>query len=293
MTVSFVQQTEGVRPTSIGNQQVVQKDLSYLDSAASAIDTTLQGVDIVRTAKGEGIAKEAIAEAQGGVDKLQAESEEITELEDLGAKLTVDEVARKSALLKKGVARGKITREAAELMVSNEVSKAIQSNGLIASKVREAASGMLGFNPESRAVQQFFGAFEPAGTKTKISKFEQEVQQVAAATGKPAHEVRAKKARLIELREANEHADLELAAGLKETDQFIAEKVFTNAATTAEDFIGRVLDSGEDVNALDLKSLLQKDKIGTTNALLANITAKKGTITANTATTQRKCSRVK
>lgn len=181
--VSFVQQTEGVRPTDIGNQRIVQEDLSYINSIGKAVDTAIQGADIVGTAIGKQKAKDIVAEAQQTVDTEVKEAEELAKIQSLGDEAGPAEIARKTALLEKGVARGRISRENARLRVADLVSKGIEENPIFASKIRQSASNLLGFNPESEAVRQFFGAFQPASTATQMSADEKNAQFLSSNSG--------------------------------------------------------------------------------------------------------------
>lgn len=179
---TFVQQVEGVQPTDIGNQQIVKKDLSYLNTAAKAVDQTIQGADVVGTAIGKQRATDLVSEAQQTVDAERAEAEEFAKLEALGNDAGAKEVARKTALLEKGVAQGRITRENARLRVADLVTKGIEESPLLANKIRESATRLLGFNPQSEAAQQFFGSFQPSGTQEKMGTREKQAQFISANT---------------------------------------------------------------------------------------------------------------
>lgn len=181
--VSFVQQVEGVRDTGIGNQQIVQGDLSWTNTLARGVSNVIEGVDEFGTRLGEQKATDLVSKAQKQVDLEVKEAEELAKINALGDDAGAQDVARKAALLEKGVAQGRISRENARLRVADLVTKGIEESPFFADKIRRSASRLLGFDPQSEAVQQFFGAFEPAGARETVSATEKRAQFLSQNTG--------------------------------------------------------------------------------------------------------------
>ena len=222
---SFVQQTEGVAPSGIGNQQIVQKDSSYLSTAARAVDSVFQGINTVGEAVGNQRAAEITGEALAEVERERRESEEFTYIASLGDTANAQQVARKAALLEKGVAQGKITRENARLRVTDLVTKGIEESPLFASQIRKSAERLLGFSLESEATRQFFGSFEPTGagetTKSATEKRAEFLSQNTDLSLPAARQLIAQQD-MLELQKTI-RAD-KLAVGDMTADQALAER---------------------------------------------------------------------
>lgn len=280
MSLSFVQQVEGARPTDIGHQQIVQKDLSYLNTAIGAVDTAIEGAGIVRESVGKQKAKDIVQEAQMQVDQEVAESEELAKITSLGSKAGLEDLLKKTKLLEKGVAQGKITRENARLRVANLVTKGIEENPFTADIIRQSATEMLGFNPQSEAVRQFFGAFEPAGTTSPSSKLEKDAAAISLATGKTINESKKLLGRRLALQAKADIDKLEYEAGVKTTSDYIANTLSATSAGASERFQTSLLaikKSGGDISKDAMKAQVLSDKLSVKNAILTEVRKNKGT----------------
>jgi len=282
MAETFVQKVEGQGQTSIGNQQTVTRDRSYINTAVNAVDSVLTGVDIGRTAVGKSIAKDAVQQAQLEIDSTLRDQEDLAALQTIGDDPSVSELARKAALVAKGVEKGTMNRGAAELLMANEVKSRIQSNPLFADKIREAATNILGFNPESRAVRQFFGAIDPAGTTTKTTKFDRDIANLVKFGGHTPSSAAKQLTREMDLASKGNIADLELQAGVRDANTWLGTKIAHNSPQATDRFLTglRTLEAnGEDIDAAEMKRLINEDKLATKNALLTGLTAANKTIT--------------
>lgn len=170
----LVQETQGQRPTGIGNQQVFQEDTSYMNSYARAADSLINNLDHAHTAIAIGKTNDIVQGAMEEVDTTAREWEEM----NMQGEAAAGNVERKVNSLSRGVGQGKMTQEKARMLASYEVVKGIENNPMFADKIRQAASSMLGFNPQSEAVRQFFSVFETeaeANRKGALSQYQKEV----------------------------------------------------------------------------------------------------------------------
>lgn len=268
---SFVQQTEGVQPTGIGNQQIVQRDNSHINTLAKAVDSTFQAADAIGTVVGKQKAVDIVSEAQQQVDTEQKEAEEFAQLEALGDDASANDIARKTALLEKGVAQGRISRENARLRVADLVTKGIEENPIFASKIRDSASRLLGFNPESEAVRQFFGAFEPAGSGAKPNATEQRAQFLSENTDLSLTSARQLIAQqdMIDLQK-NIRQD-RLSIGDMTADQALAERSAADSLEGVNNLFGDALAlkrDGQEINVDTWRQLATKHENAFVNATL-------------------------
>lgn len=248
---TFVQQVEGARPVGIGDQRVLKQDQSHIASIGRAVDTAFQSFDEIGTAVGKQKAKDLVASAQAEVDAaLAGEEEELT----FGDDSALNEVASKAARYERGVSQGSISRETARLHVANAVTKGIEENPLFANKIRKAATNLLGFNPESEGVRQFFGAFQPAGTTSKLSAREKQAQFMADnSNGKLS--LSASRHLIAQAEEVGLRKQLNqdrLALGDVSADQFLAESSIDDDIEGTQAIFGdalRLTNEGEEINA--------------------------------------------
>jgi len=188
-TFAPIQETQGERAVGIGNQQIVTPDNSYINTAVQGVGTALETLDKY----GDAYAKEEVSrlttEGQQSLDRDQKAMEEAAAKRALiQSDPNLTEVQKKAAMLESGVNQGKISRESARLRVADIVTKGIQESPLFADKMRSAATNLLGFNPESAAVQSYFGAFETnaqiqAANNKPLTKRQQAIQDYKIATG--------------------------------------------------------------------------------------------------------------
>lgn len=269
--VSFVQQTEGARPTGIGDQQIVKKDLSYIDSINSAIDSTFKAIDIAGDISSKATAKDLVTSAQAAVESERKESEEFAALDALGDDAGAKEVARKTALLEKGVAQGRITRENARLRVTDLVTKGIEESPIFASKIRNSASRLLGFDLQSEATKQFFGSFEPSGSAKKVNPREAQAQFMSDNLGLPITSTRQLVAQQEELSLRKSIRADKLELGDMTADQALAERSIEDSLEGVNNIFGEALAlqrEGGEINADTWAQLTSKHENAFVNATL-------------------------
>ena len=239
--VSFVQQTEGVRPTGIGNQQIVQRDQSYLDGVQRTFGHVEKTVDRLGDSYAQSTGSEIVRRAEQQVHNEVLESQELKALEELGDKASVEQTERRIDLIKRGVTSGKIDKDNARLRVAQLATKEIQSNPWFQDRIRQSAATMLGFDPIAEGTRQFFSAFEGGNTPTRLTAFEKQVQnlQQAGLSSKTAQDTTA---RLFKLRADQEIADLEYEAGVRDTDSYIGTTLLNDIPSSTQDFFARLVE---------------------------------------------------
>jgi len=235
-TFAPIQQTEGVRETSIGNQQEVTKDSSYINAALQGVDIAVKGVDDVRGVLGKQASKDLASDVIATVDRERAEMEELATLQSLGDTASVADTVRKAKLLQKKVASGTMTRENARLRINALVTAGIEENPFLADKIRASAEGLLGFTLESEGAKQFFGSFEPAGSAKGPSAVELENQAISDSLGIPIDAVRRQRAATTFSQMQNDQLVSDLANTNMQADEFILE-----ATSKTEESVGNIL----------------------------------------------------
>lgn len=256
--VSFVQQTEGVQQTGIGNQRIVEKDLSYVDGMRQAVSNIVDSADIAATAVGKARAKDLVSEAQQTVETERKEAEEFAELNALGDDANAKQIERKTALLEKGVAQGKITRENARLRVADLVTKGIEENPFLASRIRSSAERLLGFNLESEASRQYFGSYEPAGSSSgTLGAREKQAQFLANNTGMSLSASRQLIAQQEELSLRKSIRQDKLAMGDITVDQALAQRAIEDDIEGTNAVFGDALALVREGKPLDANSWAQ------------------------------------
>jgi len=164
--VTFAQEAPGVQPVGIGNQQIINRDTSGSGALVGVANQVARGIDKFGDVSAKSTASTLVPDAQARVQREQLESDELGVLSGM-TDLNEAEIARKTALLDRGVKAGRLTRENARLRVANLVTQAIEEQPMFQDKIRKAASSLLGFNPEAEGVRQFFGSFQPQGQVRK------------------------------------------------------------------------------------------------------------------------------
>lgn len=252
--VSFVQNIQGPADVGIGNQQVVQSDNSYANTMSRAIggavDTAIRVTDKVTDDIAEGKAEDIVSDAMAATDQYTKDQEDLNRLSAV-ENATVEQVARKSALLEKGVKQGKLTREQARLMVSELATAAIEENGFLEGKIRDATRGLLGFDPKSEAVRQFFGAYEEAGSGDGLSALDKQHMQIAESLGMSLAAVKRNWAQSVIAKQNLEFAQSQLELGQIDSDQFIASYVADAQTDTMRGIFATTVQAVKENGSLD------------------------------------------
>lgn len=222
--VSFVQQVEGIQDTGIGNQQVVRRDNSYINTLSGAIQDGIRGIDAGLDAFARVEGRDLVRDAQQQVEQERTEDEELQILSALGDSAIENDVARETARLEKGVSQGRITRDNARLRVADLVTRRIEESPIMASRIRESASRLLGFDITSEASRQFFGSFQPAGSGgEQVSAFERRARFISDNRGIGIQQARELVALNEETTLRKSIAENNLSVGAIANDRFIAE----------------------------------------------------------------------
>lgn len=149
---------------NIGNQAIVQDNSPTLDQLTTPL---LQAVDMAGDIYGDARAKSITVDAIEEVDAAVAEAEKgtFTSGDKVPETLKVDQ--KQWDMLAAAVQSGNMSRENARLIAASRIRSRIAEEPMFANKMRKAASGVLGFNIESEAAQQYFNSF---ATKAQIAQ---------------------------------------------------------------------------------------------------------------------------
>lgn len=261
---SFVQQVEGPQAASIGNQQIVQKDSSHINTLARGINSGIQAIDTIAGAVGEVKARDLVSKAQQQLDtEVNASDQAVRDAEialnTLSDDAAADEIQRKTASYERAIAQGKITRENARLRVADLVTKGIEESPFIADKIRRSASRLLGFDPTAEATQQFFGGFQPKGSgQSRTSAFETKAQFLAANTNMNIQQAREKIAIDEELALRKSTAQSRVELGAIANDQFIAERDSIDQIEGVGSVLGGLLQLQREGQTIDSNAINQQ-----------------------------------
>ena len=156
------QESPGVQFVGGGDQQIINRDTSYSKAAIGVAGQVAKGIDEFGDISAASTAKDLVTDAQSQADQARLELEESPELDGMPDNVSGD-VAKQTSKIERGVRAGTINKDNARLLVANIVTKAISEQPMFQDKIRKAASNLLGFNPESEGVRQFFSSFQTAG----------------------------------------------------------------------------------------------------------------------------------
>lgn len=176
---------------TIGGQQVIQ-DNSPDPSAliGSLVDTIDTAGTIYGEAKGRAIATEEIENIERA--RAEAESGRFTAGDEVPESINMDQ--KEWDTIAAAVQSGSMTRDRARLLASSRLRSRIAEEPFFAGRMRKAASGLLGFNIESEAAQQYFSSFptrgaQSGGGQTQQEKWMDQAEAISASNGIPAEKI--------------------------------------------------------------------------------------------------------
>lgn len=179
---TFQTSSPEVRDLGIGDQRIVQTGETgiggIVDSVSSAARVGAQYVEnVVVPQKAEEIVSNAMQELDQGIA--------INLDEVASSDPAVNTVGNLATRLNRAVSRGAVSKDNARLIISNSVVKAIEEQPWLSRQIRSAAANLLGFDPKSEVVRQYFSAFDPQPERKKTF-FETEYEKTDAALGSTA-----------------------------------------------------------------------------------------------------------
>jgi len=147
------------RPIGIGDQRTVQTGETGFGNVVNTL--TQVGTNLVN----EGVSRHVEAKSQQIVSNAMEEADAAIAgqagLDDIANNdPAVQGVRSNAGRLQRAVDQGRIPREHARLLVSNSVVKAIEEQPWLSRQIRQSASNLLGFDPKSEGVRQFFASFD-------------------------------------------------------------------------------------------------------------------------------------
>lgn len=156
------------RDVGTGNQQVVSTGETGIGNIVNIVTEVGSGLvqefaSRKKESEADRIVKSAIARADAAIAGQSdlSELDPVSQLDILsGGEPSVQAVTSSSNKLQRAVNKGTISREHARLLVSNSVVKAIEEQPFLSRQIRQAASNLLGFDPKSEGVRQFFQSFD-------------------------------------------------------------------------------------------------------------------------------------
>jgi len=253
---TFQTRSDEVQQTGIGNQQIIQKQVASFSGVANALGNAVSvGADAVADEVAQSRAKDVVTAAQKGIDTLEAERKErLIAAEEALADKTISDVARTSALVARRMNSGKMTRDAARLEVSKSVVAAIEEQPFLTQRIRKAAGALLGFDPQSEGLKQFFSGFETreslaVGTKkTKRQQTSEFLQQNLNLSAKSVDTLMAQAEFSGLQKEARGNA---LAIGNMQVEEALSEASINDSLGGMNDMLATAIQAsnkGEEVN---------------------------------------------
>lgn len=178
---------------SIGQQRVVQEQGPTIGSIASnAVQQGANTVDMVGDIYAKNEAQALVENTIEEVDAAVAAAERGAK-ENTFSKKAPQELAVNNdewLMIQNAVASGAMTQEKARLIASSRLRTRIAEQPLFADKLRQAASGVLGFNIESEAARQYFAALPTeaaarggSGRQTYQQKIDEQATAIANTIG--------------------------------------------------------------------------------------------------------------
>lgn len=172
---------------SIGQQRIVQEQGPTVGAIASnAIQQGAATVDMVGDIYAKNEANALVNETIEEVDAAIAAAEQGAK-ENVFTKKTPEDLAVNNdewTMIQNAVASGAMSQEKARLIASSRLRTRIAEQPLFADKLRQAASGVLGFNIESEAARQYFAALPTQASLNSGSSrqtYQQKIDEQATA----------------------------------------------------------------------------------------------------------------
>jgi len=149
--LSEVQGSAGrVQTQDIGRERLTRNGIN---SVVKGIGDTL---DTAGTVYADNKAKSLVNETIEEVDSAIAAAEKGADIDDMPDDVKLAQ--KEWTMVSNAVANGEMSREKARLIASSRLRTRIAEQPLFARKLREAASGVLGFNIESESARQYFAS---------------------------------------------------------------------------------------------------------------------------------------
>lgn len=182
---------------SAGQQSVVQDQSPTLGEGISGAVQNIGGiVDTAGQIYGENKGKSLVNEEIENIDSAisEAESGRFGPGDDVPDSLKLDQ--QQWDMLSSAVRSGTMSQDRARLIAASRLRSRISEEPFFADRMRKAASGVLGFNIESEAAQQYFASFPTRGQlaegdvqNKKIQEMQQFAEEESRLTGIPADKI--------------------------------------------------------------------------------------------------------
>lgn len=177
---------------TIGNQQIIQDNTP---DPARLVGDLVNVVDTAGTAYGEMKGRSLVNEEIENIERARAEAESgrFTVGDAVPESINMDQ--KQWDMLAAAVQSGQMTQDRARLIASSRLRSRIAQEPFFADRMRKAASGLLGFNIESEAAQQYFSSFptrsQLEGNKrlTQQDKWMEQAEAISVANGVPVDKV--------------------------------------------------------------------------------------------------------
>lgn len=161
----------------------------------SLASTAAKTYDTAGTVYAKNKAEEIVNEELGNVETAIAMAEKSATDEDFVKPGEMPVSDDEFTMIEGAVRSGAMTREKARLVASSRLRSRIAEEPFFADKLRQAASGVIGFNIQSEPAQQYFASFKTAASmnssaaKTQQQKWWDQAEAESVALGVPTESI--------------------------------------------------------------------------------------------------------
>lgn len=231
---------------SAGDQSPVIDQGPTLAEGVAQVGSTIDTLgSIYSNNKAKSLATEEIENIDAAI--ARAESGEFAPGDDVPESIKLDQ--KEWDILSTAVINGEMSREKARLIASSRLRTRISEEPFFADRMRRAASGVLGFNIESEAAQQYFaslpteaGLAQQRGSdqNKKIIEMQQFAEEESRLTGIPADKIYRQMWQLEAAERNKEMAINRREAGLASDQETFTEFNRENARTAFTGVMGNL-----------------------------------------------------